>query len=59
MNGKPKTPRNADAKKSPTPKFENAPIKIEDTAEKSTILVISRNKERKPWGRLVNLEKVL
>lgn len=30
-----------------------------DTAEKSTILVISRDKKRRPWGRLVNLEKVL
>ena len=30
-----------------------------DTAEKSTILVISRDKKRRPWGRLMNLEKVL
>ncbi|CCK81805.1 polysaccharide biosynthesis/export family protein [Desulfobacula toluolica] len=30
-----------------------------DTAEKSTILVISRDKKRRPWGRLVNLEKIL
>ena len=32
---------------------------IKDTAEKSTVLVISRDKKRRPWGRLVNLEKVL
>jgi len=30
-----------------------------NTAEKSTILVISRDKKRRPWGRLVNLEKIL
>ena len=30
-----------------------------DTAEKTTILVISRDKKRRPWGRLVDLEKVL
>jgi len=30
-----------------------------DTAEKSTILVISRDKKRRPWGRLVDMEKVL
>ncbi|MDA3787718.1 MAG: polysaccharide biosynthesis/export family protein [Desulfobacula sp.] len=32
---------------------------VKDTAEKSTILVISRDKKRRPWGRLVNLEKIL
>ncbi len=32
---------------------------VNDTAEKSTILVISRDKKRRPWGRLMNLEKVL
>ena len=30
-----------------------------DRAEKSTVLIISRDKKRRPWGRLVNLEKVL
>ena len=30
-----------------------------NTAEKSTILVISRDEKRRPWGRLVNLEKIL
>lgn len=30
-----------------------------DTAERSTVLVISRDKERRPWGRLFDLEKVL
>ena len=30
-----------------------------DTAEKSTVLVISRDKKRRPWGRLVNVEKIL
>jgi protein involved in polysaccharide export with SLBB domain len=30
-----------------------------NTAERSTVLVISRDKKRKPWGRLVNIEKVL
>jgi len=30
-----------------------------DSADRSTILVISRDKERQPWGRLVNLEKIL
>ena len=32
---------------------------ILDTAEKSTILVISRDKNRRPWGRLINLKKIL
>ncbi|MCK5231480.1 MAG: polysaccharide biosynthesis/export family protein, partial [Desulfobulbaceae bacterium] len=30
-----------------------------DTAQKRTILVISRDKERRPWGRLVNLKKII
>lgn len=30
-----------------------------DTAQKRTILVVSRDKERRPWGRLVNLEKII
>lgn len=30
-----------------------------DTAELSTVLVISRDKERRPWGRLVDLKKVI
>lgn len=30
-----------------------------DTAEKSTILVISRDAQRRPCGRLVNLDKIL
>ncbi|MDY7032762.1 MAG: polysaccharide biosynthesis/export family protein [Thermodesulfobacteriota bacterium] len=30
-----------------------------DSAEKRTVLVISRDKDRKPWGRLVNLKKIL
>jgi polysaccharide export outer membrane protein len=30
-----------------------------DTAEKSTVLVISRDKKRRPWGRLVNVEKII
>ena len=30
-----------------------------NTGEKSTILVISRNEDRKPWGRLLNLNKVI
>lgn len=29
------------------------------TAELSTVLVISRDKDRRPWGRLLDLEKVL
>lgn len=32
---------------------------IKDTAETSTVLVISRDKDRKPWGRLVNLERMI
>jgi len=32
---------------------------VKDTAEKSTVLIISRDKKRRPWGRLVDLEKVL
>ncbi len=32
---------------------------LKDTAELSTVLVISRDKNRRPWGRLLNLEKVL
>lgn len=31
---------------------------LSENAERSTILVISRDKKRRPWGRLVNLEKV-
>ncbi|MCD4675482.1 MAG: polysaccharide biosynthesis/export family protein [Desulfobacula sp.] len=30
-----------------------------DTAKLNTVLVISRDKERRPWGRLLDLEKVL
>jgi len=30
-----------------------------DTAEESTVLVISRDKKRRPWGRLVNVEKII
>ncbi len=30
-----------------------------NTAETSTILVISRDKYRRPWGRLINLKKIL
>ena len=30
-----------------------------DTAERSTVLVVSRDKQRRPWGRLVDMEKVL
>lgn len=30
-----------------------------NTADTSTILVISRDKNRRPWGRLVNLKKIL
>ena len=30
-----------------------------NTANKSTILVISRDKNRRPWGRLINLKKIL
>ena len=30
-----------------------------DTAQKRTILIISRDKERRPWGRLVNLKKII
>ena len=32
---------------------------VKNTAEKSTVLIISRDKKRRPWGRLVDLEKVL
>lgn len=32
---------------------------LKNTAERSTVLIISRDKHRKPWGRLVNLEKVI
>ena len=32
---------------------------FKDTAERSTILVISRDKQRRPWGRLVDMKKVL
>ncbi len=32
---------------------------LKDTAERRTILVISRDKHRRPWGRIVNLEKVI
>ncbi len=30
-----------------------------NTAEKSTIMVISRDKHRRPWARLVNFEKII
>ena len=30
-----------------------------DTAEKSSILIISRDKNRRPWGRLADLNKIL
>ncbi len=30
-----------------------------DSGDRRTILIISRDKERRPWGRLVNLEKIL
>ncbi len=30
-----------------------------NTAERSSILVITRDKERRPWGRIVNLKKVV
>ena len=32
---------------------------LKNTAERKTILVISRDKHRRPWGRIVNLEKVI
>ena len=32
---------------------------FKDAAEKSTVLVISRDKQRRPWGRLVDMKKVL
>lgn len=32
---------------------------VKDTAQKKTILVISRDKDRKPWGRLVNLKNII
>jgi protein involved in polysaccharide export with SLBB domain len=32
---------------------------FKDTAERSTVLAISRDKQRRPWGRLVNMKKVL
>jgi len=32
---------------------------VKDTAEKSTVLIISRDKKRRPLGKLVDLEKVL
>lgn len=32
---------------------------IKDTAERSTVLVISRDRDRRPVGRLVDLEKVI
>jgi polysaccharide export outer membrane protein len=32
---------------------------VTDEAERSTVLVISRDKNRRPWGRLVNLENIL
>jgi len=32
---------------------------LKATAEPQTVLIISRDKKRRPWGRLVNLEKVL
>ncbi|MCK5438064.1 MAG: polysaccharide biosynthesis/export family protein, partial [Desulfobulbaceae bacterium] len=32
---------------------------IKNTANRSTILVVSRDKDRRPWGRLVNFEKII
>lgn len=32
---------------------------FKDTAERKSILIISRDKKRRPWGRLVNIEKVI
>ncbi len=32
---------------------------LANTAEPSSVLVISRDKQRKPWGRIINLRKVL
>lgn len=32
---------------------------VNDRAERSTVLVISRDKKRRPWGRLVDLEQIV
>lgn len=32
---------------------------FKNTAEKSTVLVITRDKKRRPWGRIVNLKNVI
>jgi len=32
---------------------------LKNTAERKTILIISRDKHRRPWARLVNLQKVI